>query len=91
MKKQKILIIVLISVLVCAAGVGTFLLGRDKQTGKNTVQEVTVSDEETLRKLLLDDAEMIITVDEDIEIEKQFIVNGTKTLKVFLSRASKTE
>ena len=42
--------------------------------------EATAADEATLRELLLNESEMTITVTEDMEVDTQFVVKGTKVL-----------
>ena len=87
--QTKKLILALIAVfVVCAAILGVlwglkngYLGGNKVSNGtQNELQEVAASDEETLRKLLLEEATLLINVDKDIEVDEQFIVKGTKTL-----------
>ncbi len=81
---KKISLIACIVILVCAAA-GLILWGlksnkTDGDVNNGTTQEVAASDEETLRKLLLEDSNLSIKVEKDLNVEKEFVVNGTKKL-----------
>ena len=85
MKKGKPILLIAIAVIVL---MGALLVSCGKKpaqesTGDEIAQlpkEATVTDEETLRQLLLAEGEMTICVAEDMEVDQQFIVKGTKTL-----------
>ena len=80
--KSKIIVIVLtVFLLLCAiACVGTLLTRKDNEVSKEPEHvivdgaEISVSDEATLRKLLLEDAELVINVTEDIVIDEAMLV-----------------
>lgn len=91
-KKQKKIYIILAVLLVlavaliglAASGTITNLVAK-YQSQKNyealIASKDNVTDEMTLRQLLLLDEELEITVTEDIEVKVGFTVNGTKTLR----------
>lgn len=70
--------------LVCVAVFGVLLgLKKENVSSNDPLNELpvaSVSDEATLRELLLEESERTIEVTGDIEVEKEFIVKGTKTL-----------
>lgn len=87
--QTKKLVLALIAIFaVCAIALGVLwglkngYLGGDRVSNEtqNELQKVAASDEETLRKLLLEEATLSIHVDKDIEVDEQFVVKGTKTL-----------
>ncbi len=89
-RTKKIVLAVAAVVIVCAAIFGVLWamnIGNNSGDGDGQKPEiptggkVTASDEETLRKLLLEDTELTIQVTDDMEVETGFIVNGTKTLE----------
>ena len=85
---KKVILILAAVFAVCAIALGVLwglksgYLGGSKVNSntQDEVQKVAASDEETLRKLLLEEATLSINVDKDIEVDEQFIVKGTKTL-----------
>ena len=91
-KKKKLpLITILVTMLVCCIAftvlcltgiipVKTSLGYIDVKTAALVQKSTEVSDEETLRELLLLKKELAIVVTEDIEIDETFIVRGKKTL-----------
>ena len=85
-KKSKPILLIAIAVIVL---MGTLLMSCGKKPAQDMTdatesmelpKEATVTDEETLRQLLLAEGEMTICVAEDMEVDEQFIVKGTKTL-----------
>lgn len=86
--KTKIIgLVILVVVLVCGILCGALWLWKNHNhkdniaiSNSNEVREAVASDEKTLRKLLLEESEISIRVDKDMEIDKQFIVKGKKTL-----------
>lgn len=86
-----VLFIIIVAVAVICIGLMKNNIGDTPVIGDNGSEkpatqeplsgEVTASDEETLRELLLRDEEIIINIANDIEIHKELIVNGKKALK----------
>lgn len=85
-KKMKKILPVILLVLLVAAAIPTILWGLNhNKPGKTEgvlkeMPKAEASDEETLRKLLLEESERTISVDKDLEVDTQFIVKGKKTL-----------
>ena len=82
-KRFKVLASVIAVVCVCAMVIGLFFMKQKAPVSPvESDSVVEVNDEATLRKLLLEDSELEITLTDDIaELEEGFVVNGTKTLK----------
>lgn len=86
--KAKIALVALTSILLlCAiACVGVFLAPKENEVVKvpeeitESGTERTAADEGALRKLLLEESELVIEVTEDIVVDETFTVKGTKTL-----------
>ena len=86
-KAKMIGLVVLVVVLICGILCGALWLWKNHNSkdhtaisNSNEVKEAVACDEKTLRKLLLEESEISIRVDKDMEIDKQFIVKGKKTL-----------
>ena len=85
---KKLLLAVIVGFIVCAVILGVLWVLKNGNLGgsqvsnetQNELKKVVASDEETLRKLLLEESELSIDVRNDIEVDEQFIVKGTKTL-----------
>ena len=75
-----IAVIVLMGMLLVSCGKKPVQEPADNTESIELPKEATVTDEETLRQLLLAEGEMTICVAEDMEVDEQFIVKGTKTL-----------
>ena len=75
-----IAVIVLMGVLLVSCGKKPAQESTDATASIDLPKEATATDEQTLRELLLAEGEMTICVAEDMEVDQQFIVKGTKTL-----------
>lgn len=88
MKKHKKRISILAAaLLVCLTVVGCGKKDQQAQDPAETqpsaepvLSEVTAANEQELRQLLAEDAELVIHVSDDMEVREGFVVNGTKTL-----------
>lgn len=90
--KRKLPLIIMLSIIIvicgsfaglCISGILPVLMkngGVSIQTAFLMKDATSVSDEETLRELLLLDEEIDIVLTEDIKIQDTFVVKGTKTL-----------
>ena len=79
--RRKIIPIAIVAVLAVMA-IGLGLLSFIKRESKQTINEkVEVADEATLRKMLLSEENLVITLTEDVEIKEVLDVKGKKTLK----------
>ena len=85
---QKLSRPILLIAVACIVLMGSLLTACRTQEAPNSTEppipgetiQATAADEAALRELLLQESEMTITVTEDMEVEKQFIVKGKKTL-----------
>ncbi len=91
-KGNKLVLMILLLLILTASGIVAIILLKDKSASNESEVKTVISNEEamklagsvsdatTLRELLLLDTELKINVTADIEIEKEFVVKGTKTL-----------
>ncbi len=81
MIKQNKWIMLVVAVLLLSAMMAGCHADTEAPTFGNGPQEVTAANEQELRELLArEDAELLISLSNDIQVKKGFVVNGTKTL-----------